>query len=77
MFGSAAGTLIHADNIEPDPIGLCGNASHVTRVAGTFKSMNQDGRGRCVAINLPVAVSFQLRMRGDGEQPFFFWQPSQ
>lgn len=77
MFGPTACTLIHADNVEPDPIGLCGDASHVARFAATFETMNQNRRGRRVVIPLPVAVPFQLRMRGDGEQPFFLWQSSQ
>ena len=55
VFGPAAGSLVHPDDIESRAIGFRGDAAHIVRLAAAFQAMHEDHGLACGAVWLPVA----------------------
>jgi hypothetical protein len=69
VFGPAARTLIHPNDIESCAIGLRSDAPHIVRLTGTLKTMHEYYGLACGAVRLPVTEAEQLGVRLCGEEP--------
>lgn len=54
---ASAIALVHADDVHPLSHAFGGDADHVTRIARTFESVDEDDGQRTLAIGLPVTVT--------------------
>src|SRR5262249_40456364 len=67
MFRSAAGSLIHSNDVKSGLIGFGGDSVHVMRITAAFESMQQHHGLSSPPILLPVTISQKLCVGSRGK----------